>query len=277
MAQINSADVGKLREKTGAGMMDCKKALTEADGDFEKAVDIIRKKNANISVKASSREAREGVIVRFITPDSRAGILVEVNCVTDFVGRNDEFRAFAADVAKRQLANPGTDFEAERAALVAKTGENIKIARHHAMTVTGNGLVAAYIHTGEKVGVLVEVGAGKAETLAREEFKQLVRDITLQIAAASPTSVTRDEVKPAVLAKEREILAEQVKGKPPQIVENIVKGKLEKFFQTHCLVDQVFVKAEESVKDHIAAVARQLGDEVAVRRFVRFQVGEVTE
>lgn len=276
MSQFTSADVAKLREKTGAGMMDCKKALTETGGDFEKAVDLIRKKNANISVKTAAREAREGVIVRFITPDSRAGILVEVNCVTDFVARNEEFRAFAADLAKRLLADPTTNFEAERAALVAKTGENIKVPRHHAMTVTGNGLVAAYIHTGDKVGVLVEVGAGKAETLARDEFKQLVRDITLQIAAASPLSVSRESIPAAVLQREREIAAEQVKGKPPQIIENIVKGKLEKFFQTQCLVDQVFVKAEESVKDHIAGVAKQLGDEVTVRRFVRFQVGEVS-
>lgn len=275
MAEFTSADVAKLRERTGAGMMDCKRALTEAAGDLEKAVDIIRKKNANISVKTASREAREGVIVRHIAADSRSGVLVEVNCVTDFVARNEEFRAFADDVAKRLLSNPNSEFEAERAALVAKTGENIKIARHQIMTVSGNGLVAAYIHTGEKVGVLVEVGAGKAETLARDEFKQLVRDITLQIAAASPGVVSRDLVPPAVLAREREIAAEQVKGKPPQIVENIVKGKLEKFYQTYCLLDQVFVKAEESVKDHIAAVAKQLGDEVVVRRFVRYLVGEV--
>ena len=276
MAHITAADVAKLREMTGAGMMDCKKALTEANGDLQGAVEYLRKKNANIPSKTSAREAREGLIVRYITPDSRAGIVVEVNCVTDFVARNDQFRAFADDVARRLIADANTDFEAERAALVAKTGENIKITRHQRMEVTGNGMVAAYIHTGDKIGVLVEVGAGKAETLSQDAFKQLVRDITLQIAAASPGFVAREQVAADLLEKEKEIAAAQVKDKPPKVVENIVKGKLEKFFQTYCLVDQVFVKAETSVKDHIATVARQLGDEITVRRFVRYQVGEVT-
>jgi len=137
-------------------------------------------------------------------------------------------------------------------------------------------LVAAYIHTGAKIGVLVEVGAGKESTVANDEFKQLVRDITLQIAAANPTTVSREQLDPAMLAKEREIAAEQVKNKPPQAIAKIVEGKLEKFYQTACLLDQGFVKknSEISVKDHIAAIAKQLGDEVGVRRFVRFQVGE---
>jgi elongation factor Ts len=144
------------------------------------------------------------------------------------------------------------------------------------MEVTGNGMVAAYIHTGDKIGALVEVVAGKVETLSQDAFKQLVRDITLQIAAASPGVVAREQVPAALLEKEKEIAAAQVKDKPPKVVENIVKGKLEKFFQNYCLIDQVFVKAETSVKDHIASVATQLGDDVTVRRFVRFQVGEVT-
>jgi elongation factor Ts len=161
-------------------------------------------------------------------------------------------------------------------AAVAKIGENIKVSRHHRMEVNGNGLIAAYIHTGAKIGVLVEVGAGKEATVANEDFKQFVRDITLQIAAAHPYVVTRDQIDPAVLAKEKEIAAEQVKNKPPQAIAKIVEGKLEKFYQTYCLVDQGFVKrnSEVSVKEHVASIAKQLGDEITIRHFVRFQVGE---
>ena len=276
MAEITAADVGKLREMTNAGLMDCKKALTEADGNFDSAVDLLRKRGVASAAKKAGREANEGVIVQYIQPGSRIGILVEVNCETDFVARNENFRAFCDDVAKRLAANPKTDLEADRVAQVAKIGENIRIARFHRMEVAGNGMVAAYIHTGAKVGVLVEVGAGKESTVANEDFKQLVRDITLQIAAGHPYSVSREQIDPAVLTKEREIAAEQVKNKPPQAIAKIVEGKLEKFYQTYCLLDQGFVKrnSEVTLKEHVAAVEKQLGDKIEIRRFVRFQVGE---
>ena len=276
MAEITAAAVGKLREMTNAGLMDCKKALTEAGGDPDKAVDILRKKGAASAAKKASREANEGVIVQSIQPGARAGILVEVNCETDFVARNEAFRAFCDEVARTLLANPKADVEALRTAQVAKMGENILVSRHHRMEVTGNGMVAGYIHTGDKLGVLVEVGSGKESTAANDEFKQLVRDITLQIAAGHPFVVSREQVDPAVLAKEKEIAAEQVKNKPPQAVAKIVEGKLEKFFQGYCLLDQGFVKknSEVTVKEHTASVAKQLGDEITIRRFVRFQVGE---
>jgi elongation factor Ts len=161
---------------------------------------------------------------------------------------------------------------------VAKIRENIKISRNARMEVNGNGMIAAYIHTGGKVGVLVEVGAGKESTVASDDFKQLVRDITLQIAAGHPMAVSREQVAPEVIAKEREIAAQsdRLKGKPAQAIEKILVGMLDKFFQTYCLVDQGFVKknSEISVKEHIGTIAKQLGDEITVRRFVRFQVGE---
>jgi elongation factor Ts len=276
MAEITAAAVGKLREMTNAGMMDCKKALTEANGDIDAAIDILRKKGAATATNKGGREAREGVVAQYIAPDGRLGVLVEVNCQTDFVARNDMFKAFADDVAKRLAADPKTDFEADRVGMVAKIRENIQIPRHARMKVSGNGMIAAYIHTGAKVGVLVEVGAGKEATVSAEDFKQLVKDITLQIAAGHPVSVSRDQVPPEVIAKEKEIAADQVKNKPPQAIAKIVEGKLEKFYQTYCLVDQGFVKknSEISVKEHVASVAKQLGDEVTIRRFVRFQVGE---
>lgn len=279
MAEITAANVAKLREMTSAGMMDCKKALTEAGGDMEKAVDILRKSGAASAAKKALREAREGVIAQYIAPGGKAGVLVEVNCETDFVARNESFRAFCDETAKKLAANPKADLEADRQAAVGKIGENIKIARNAHLEVSGNGLIAAYIHTGAKVGVLVEVGAGKSETAAKDEFKQLVKDITLQIAAGHPHAVSREQVAPEVIAKEREIAAQsdRLKGKPAQAMEKILQGVLEKFYQTYCLVDQAFVKAspEISVKEHIANVAKQLGDEITIRRFVRFQVGEV--
>jgi elongation factor Ts len=276
MAEITAADVGKLREMTNAGLMDCKKALMEANGNFDTAVDILRKKGVASAGKKAGREAKEGVIVQFVQPGARLGILVEINCETDFVARNETFRAFCDEVAKKLAANPGADLEADRVAAVAKIGENIRISRNQRLEVAGNGMIAAYIHTGAKVGVLVEVGAGKEATAGNDDFKQLVRDITLQIAAAHPFVVSRDQVDAAVIAKEKEIAAEQVKNKPPQAIGKIVEGKLEKFYQTYCLVDQGFVKrnSEVSVKEHVASVAKQLGDEITIRRFVRFQVGE---
>lgn len=276
MAEITAASVGKLREMTNAGLMDCKKALTEANGDMDAAVDLLRKRGVASAAKKASREANEGVIAQHIQPGAKVGVLVEVNCETDFVARNESFRAFCDDVAKKLAANPNVDLEGDRTAQVAKIGENIKISRFHRLEVSGNGMVAAYIHTGSKVGVLVEVGAGKQETTANEDFKQLVRDITLQIAAGHPFVVSREQVSSDVIAKEKEIAAEQVENKPPQAIQKIVEGKLEKFYQTYCLLDQGFVKknSEISVREHVAGIAKQLGDEIVIRRFVRFQVGE---
>jgi elongation factor Ts len=276
MAEITAALVGKLRELTNAGFMDCKKALTETQGDLDLAVDVLRKRGVATAAKKALREANEGAIAQHIQPGARLGTLVEVNCETDFVAKNEQFRAFADEVAKTLALEPHADLEAMRTAQVAKMGENIRISRHQRLEVAGNGLIGGYIHTGAKVGVLVEVGASQEETVGKDEFRQLVRDITLQIAAANPTAVSREQVDPAILEKEKEIAAEQVKNKPPQAIAKIVEGKLEKFYQGVCLLDQGFVKknSEITVKEHIAGLAKQLGDEITVRRFLRFQVGE---
>ncbi len=279
MSEITAASVGKLRELTGAGLMECKKALVETGGNVEAAVDLLRKKGVATAAKKADRDAKDGLIAQYIQPGSKVGVLAEINCETDFVARNESFKAFCDDVAKK-FATGATiaSLEPDRVAAVAKTGENIQIPRFVRFEINGSGMVAAYIHTGAKVGVLVEVGAGKDSTVATDDFKQLVRDITLQIAAGSPHAVHRDEINPDVLTKEKEIAAEQVKGKPPQAIAKIVEGKLEKFYQTHCLVDQGFVKrnSEVSVKEHLGSIAKQLGDEIVIRRFVRFQVGEKT-
>lgn len=278
MAEITAANVAKLREMTGVGMMDCKKALTEAQGNLDAAVDILRKSGAAGAAKKASRDAREGVIAQSIAAGGKSGILLEVNCETDFVARNDSFRAFCDEMAKKVLADANANLESDREGAVAKMGENIKFARTTRMDVAGNGSVAAYIHTGGKVGVLVEVGCTKAETTGKDEFKQLVKDITLQIAAGAPNVVSRESVPAEVVTKEREIAAQsdRLKGKPAAAMEKILQGILDKFYQTYCLVDQGFVKrnSEVSVKEHVAQIGKQLGDEITIRRFVRLQVGE---
>jgi elongation factor Ts len=277
MADFTAADVGKLRELTGAGLMDCKKALVEAKGSIDAAVDLLRKRGISSAAKKATRETKEGVIAQCILPGAKTGVIAEISCETDFVARNETFRAFYEDVTRKLVGGATLEsLEADRVAAVAKIGENIQIPRFVRYEVAGNGIVAAYIHTGAKVGVLVEVGAGKEATVATEDFKQLVRDITLQIAAGNPTAISREQIPADVIAKEKEIAAEQVKNKPPQAIAKIVEGKLEKFYQGVCLMDQGFVKRnlEVSVKEHLGGIAKQLGDEIVIRHFARFQVGE---
>ena len=277
MADITPALVGKLREMTNAGLMDCKNALVEAKGDLSGAVDILRKKGQASAAKKAGREAKEGLIAQAVVNGGKSGALVEVNCETDFVARNDSFKAFCSELATKAAGSVSPDLEADRVAAVARIGENIQIRRHQRLEVAGNGLLAAYIHLGGKIGVLVEVGAGKPETVNAEDFKQFVRDITMQITAANPSYVSRDQVPADVIQKEDDIArnSDALKGKPAAAMENILKGKRDKFYQGICLLEQGFVKNPDlTVKAHLASVAKSLGDTVDVRRFLRFQVGE---
>ena len=272
---IDANLVKTLREKTNAGLMDCKKALAESGGDIEAAIDILRKRGAASAAKKADREAKDGVIAQAILPGAKTGVLVEVNCETDFVAKNEEFRRFCDELARKIAENPGADIEADRVAAVQKIGENVQVRRHERIEVQDNGLVAAYIHTGGKVGVLVEVGAEKGETAQQEAFKQLVRDITLQIAAANPICVERRDVPLDVLERERAIYREQVTGKPANIVEKIVEGKVEKYFSTACLVDQAFIKnPEQTIAQLVATRGKELGETIVIRRFTRYMVGE---
>ncbi|HTI69046.1 MAG TPA: translation elongation factor Ts [Candidatus Limnocylindria bacterium] len=277
MAEITPALVGKLREMTNAGLMACKNALVASNGDLDQAVDILRKKGAVSAVNKADREAKEGLIAQALIQGGKIGVLVEVNCETDFVARNDGFKEFANGIAAKLAADPTVDLEPDRIAAVAKIGENIQIRRFKRLEAQGVGGIAAYIHTGAKVGVLVEIGATKEASVGTDEFKQLLRDVTLQIAAASPVSVSRADVPVAVVEKEKEIASqsEAVKNKPPQAVAKIIEGKLAKFFETACLLEQGFVKNPElKVEAHVGSVAKQLGDTITVRRFLRFQLAE---
>jgi elongation factor Ts len=261
---------------TNAGIMDCKKALVETQGDLGAAVDLLRKRGRASAAKKALRETREGLVVQHLLAGARQGALAEINCQTDFVAKNETFRAFADSVVRSAAEGAAVDWEPTREELVAKTGENVRVARCQRLEVSGVGLLAAYIHTGAKIGVLVEVGAEREATLELDAFRQLARDLTLQVAAASPVAVSREQVDPALIAKEREIGAEQVKNKPPQAIAKIVEGKLEKYFQTVCLLDQGFVKknGEITVREHVASVGKEVGDTLTVRRFLRYQVGE---
>jgi elongation factor Ts len=273
---IDAQLVKTLREKTNAGLMDCKKALAETNGDFEAAVDVLRKKGTIKMIEKGDREAKEGVIAQAILPGAKVGVLVEINCETDFVAKNDSFKAFTDEVAKKIALDPAADLEADRAAAFQKIRENIVIRRSERVEVKGHGAVAAYIHTGGKVGVLVEVGANKDEITTTEGFKQLVRDITLQIAAAHPISVDRSSVPAATLERERAIYRDQVPpGKPANIVEKIVDGKIDKFYSTVCLIDQAFIKnPDQTISQLVAAKSKELGDQLVIRRFLRYSVGE---
>ena len=277
MAEITVAQISKLRQQTGAGMMDCKKALTETDGDVEAAVEWLRKKGAATAEKKSSRTTLEGIIARNLTPDGKKGTLVEINCETDFVAKNEKFQEFCNEVATMYCENPEVDLEEKRTKAVAETGENIQLSRNESLSIEGSGAVAAYIHHGTKVGVLIAVATGKEETTELEAFKELLSDITLQITAASPEALNRDALDQEKLEKEREIAREQFKDKPAQAIEKIVEGKIEKYYSEVCLVDQDFVKGEGAVKDHVAAVAKELNDEITIKSFIRYQVGENQE
>ena len=275
-AVIDAQLVKTLREKTSAGLMECKRALGETNGDLEAAVDLLRKKGAASAAKKADREAKDGTIAQTILPGAKVGVLVEVNCETDFVAKNDSFKTFCEDLAKKIASAPGADLEPDRIAAVQKIGENILIRRSERLEVSGHGLVAAYIHTGGKVGVLVEVGAEKDATAQNEDFKQLVRDITLQIAAANPICVDRSQVPAALAEREREVYRGQVPaGKPANIVEKIVDGKMDKFFSSSCLIDQAFIKNPDlTIAQLLAEKSKALGETLSIRRFVRFMVGE---
>ena len=259
---IDAKQVATLREKTGAGILDCRKALMETNGEMEAAVDLLRAKGTASAAKKAGRAANEGLIAQAILPGSKVGVLVEVNCETDFVAKNESFQAITAGWAKALAENHATDLEPSRIETVAKIGENIQIRRNARLEVKGRGAVAAYIHLGGKIGVLLEVSAGKDETVNHDDFKQLVRDITLHIAAASPVCLNRNEVPATLVERERAIYREQApKDKPAEMIEKIIDGKMGKFYAGACLLEQGFVKNPEQ-------------NIIEIRAFVRYQVGE---
>jgi elongation factor Ts len=274
MSTITKDAVMTLRERTGAGLIDCKRALTDSNGDMEEAVSILRKKGVASAAKKAGRDAGEGIIAQSISADLSKGILVEVNCETDFVAKNEDFVAFSNSVAEELLNNPDADMETKRTEQIAKIGENIKISRSQGLAPEGNGIVQSYIHTGGKVAVLITIGSD-GDVSGSENALVLAKDLCMHIAAASPICVSRDEVPSELVEKETEIAKAQAEGKPPQAVEKIVSGKLEKYFAGSCLLEQPFVKnPDQSVKELVEAASKEIGSTLKVEKFLRFQVGE---
>ena len=278
MADISASLVKELREETGVGMMECKKALVEANGDKAAAIKILRESGMAIAAKKASRTAKQGIIAAEIAADAQSGRMIEINCETDFVAKNDNFKAFVAELLKAAAGSADNGLaEAAKAqvdAKVAEIGENIIARRNLTYKVQGTGAIAGYVHLGGKLGVLVEVGCKNAASLQNPAVKTLLADLTLHITAVNPVCITRDQVPAETVQAEKEIYAKQVQGKPANIIDKIVAGKLEKFFGQVCLVEQPFVKDQDKTINAVLAEAGKVaGDEFTIRRFVRWQLG----
>ena len=278
MSTITASMVKELRAETNVGMMECKNALVEAGGNKDEAIKLLRERGLAIAGKKAARTANEGVVAAAINKGGKLGVMIEVNCETDFVARNEIFQAFVKELVEKAKEIDGELAEAMKEEVVAKVaeiGENLIVRRNVKYEVEGSGTVASYIHLGGKVGVLLEVACEKDETTGQDTFKELVKDITLHIAACNPQYLTRDEVPEEEVNAEREIYAKQVAGKPENIVEKIVDGKIGKFFSQICLLEQEFVKdPEHTVTGLIEAKNKDLGDTITIKRFVRYQVGQ---
>lgn len=286
---FTAKDVQALREKTGVGMMDCKKALTESGGDMDKAIEFLREKGLAASEKKAGRVAAEGMV--FATIKDNLGVAVEVNSETDFVAKNADFQKFVADVADAVMINkpvdvealfackyPGSDLTVEdmQREKVLTIGENIKVRR---FALYEGGVNVPYVHMGGKIGVLVNMEVSD-NLVGNSEVDTLGRDIAMQIAAMNPGYLCADEVDASVLEKEREILMAQAinEGKPQQVAEKMVNGRIKKFYSENCLLDQAFVKDDKSsVSQHVDTIAKNLGGSIKVTKFVRFEKGEGIE
>jgi len=291
MVTISSDMVKDLRAKSGAGIMECKEALAETNGDMEAALDFLRKKGAAKAAKKADRSTKEGAIAGVVSGNTAS--LAEIKCETDFVGRNDVFQKLVKDIAAHVAASSEVDDEAfltqpftantsqkvgdAITAKIHELGENLVVGRRVRFDLSGNGGFGCYIHGGGSIGALVEVGCANADIAGKDKFKDLCKDIAMQIAASSPIGVTSDQIPADVLAREKAVFEAQAaeSGKPANIIPKIVEGRIQKFYSEVCLLEQVFVKdPEKTIKKLLAEAGKELGGEVTVRRFRRLQLGE---
>mgnify|MGYP002770649187 CR=1 FL=1 len=273
---FTAADVKKLREMTNVGMMDCKKALVEADGDMDKAVDVLRTRGIAKSLKKAGRATNEGAVMAFVSEDGKTAAIAEIKCETDFVSGTDKFKNMVAKVAEAAALSDAADVEAIIANGIATMGENMTLTRF-ARRVVENGAVASYIHMGGKIGVLVEFELGNAATAQNDEFKTLAHDVAMQVAATKPLCAVREDMNPEVVEHELAIYREQAaaSGKPEAIQEKMAQGRVEKFYKENTLVDQEFVKNPDvTISQYVASVAKAAGDTIAVKGFDIFVLGE---
>jgi elongation factor Ts len=292
MAEITAQLVKQLREKTAAGMMECKTALVEAKGDLAEAEVVLRKRGLASAAKKATRSTKQGLIGVHIAEDGKSGALVEVNCESDFVSRTEEFQQMVASLSRQVVAESPASVEALKTevyaadptytvaallkAKIAKIGENMNIPRFERRSATG--ILGSYVHPGAQLAVLVDLTSNKPGTAKSEAFKELLHDVAMQVAAADPRFVRREEVTPEFLNQEREIQRARAvaEGKPEKIVDKVVEGRMSKYYEEVCLLDQPFIKDNAlSMAQYLAAKGKELGDTLDVAAFIRYKVGEI--
>ena len=288
MADISAAMVMELRKMSGQGMMDCKKALQESDGDVQKAMDLLRKKGLATLAKRAGRETSEGLVVQKSSDDGRTCVLATLCCETDFVAKSEAFVKTAqalADFALACEADEGPDnvlntsvdgrkFSDLLTETVSKTGEKTEVGDYAKFKLDGPGFICTYIHFNHKVGTMVQIETGDEAAAKAEPIRQIASDIAMHITATKPLALDKDQIDSETIERERAIFAEQVKNKPAEIVDKIVEGKMKKFYAENCLLQQAFVKDDsKTVEQVLADAAKKAGGQASIKRFVRFEVG----
>lgn len=297
MAEITAALVKELREMTGAGMMECKKALVEADGDIDKALDVLRTRGLAASSKKAGRATNEGAVATYVSSCGKRSAMVEVQCETDFVAMNEKFQAFAAKLAEIVAKADPADVDSFKKVEIAKyvegidantvedylnsqiatIGENMNIARFVTEYVDGEGAITSYIHMGGKIGVLVKTQFDNAATAENESFKTFAHDVAMQVAASTPMAARREDIPQSVIDHEMEIYKAQAEqsGKPEQIQHKIAEGRLEKFFKENVLTEQEFIKDPDvTIAQYKDKVSKEVNDDIQIINFHRFILGE---
>lgn len=288
MAGIPTSLVVKLRKMSGQGMMDCKKALEEANANLEEAMSILRKKGLATLTKRAERETTQGLVVSKTSPDGKVAVLASLCCETDFVANSDDFKSAAGKLAEYGMAC-GKDGGVENlletevngkklrdvvTELVSKTGEKTEVGDYAKFRLDGDGLISSYVHFNSKVGTMVEISTIDPNVASSEQLKRTATDIAMHITATKPMSLDKDGIDPKVIEREKSIYAEQVKNKPANIVDKIVEGKIKKFYEENCLLEQKFVKDDtRTVAQVLADAAKSAGGSAKIKRFVRFDVG----
>jgi elongation factor Ts len=288
MAEIAASVVVKLRKMSGQGMMDCKKALEEANGDMDKAMDILRKKGLATLAKRAERETSEGAVISWQSPDGKEAALATLCCETDFVAKSDDFLQLARDIrdyigstaanegaqSVLQTVVAGKTFQEVLTEVVSRTGEKMQVGDYARFRLEGTGLIGTYVHFNNKVGTMVQIETSDAQVAQAPALKQAALDIAMHITASKPLALNAASLDPEMVEREKAIYAAQVQNKPPQVVERIVEGKLKKFYSDYCLLEQPFVKDDsKTVAQVLAEAAKQAGGTASIKQFVRFEVG----
>lgn len=288
MADISAAAVVKLRKLSGQSMGECKKALEEANGDMDKATDLLRKKGLATLAKRAERETSEGAVVAWLSPDGKTAAMATLCCETDFVAKSDDFIALATSLRDYiatgtnqpgastvlQTVVAGKNFQEILTEVVSRTGEKMQVGDYVRFNLSGPGIIGIYVHFNKKVGSMVQIETDSEQVAQSPAIKEAAADFAMHITASKPIALDPSSIDPQTVEKEKAIYADQVKGKPAQVVDKIVEGKLKKFYSDYCLVLQPFVKDDtKTVEQVLAEAAKQAGGKATIKQFVRFEVG----